>query len=627
MRVPAASFVVLGMLAFLPQASEAQPCQTHSLPELNTIDGTIANTDCVVTPVRNARGEYWNVFLNAGETAIITMNRVTMQDPYLYLLNPSATVVASNDDAVPPNRNARIQYVAAATGMHRVVATTFALQPTSDNGSYEIRLEITGHAACQVRNLPALTTMNATLDTTDCFIQPYRGARGEIWTIVATAGNPIVVNMNRFTLTDPYLFLLDASWQMLASNDDFMPPDRDARISVVAPYTGTYMVLATTFASADPGAYSIRLSMGPPTAVADAYAAAFATPLTIAAPGVLANDNSNGGGAMSAQLVTSTTHGSLSLAANGGFTYTPNAGFAGIDTFSYRAQAAGIGNLVTVTLTVAQPTTVQAPTNLYVSALSGNTVTFRFTATTLGPDATGFVLEGGLSPGEVLASIPTGSNAPIFTVVAPSGSFYVRMRATRGSEVSGTSNEIRIHVNVPAAPSAPDMFSGAVNGDALVLAWRNTFAGGAPTGLVLDVSGSTTAQIPLGVSERLAVGGVPAGTYTLRLRSLNPGGASPSSAPTTVTIPGPCSGPPAAPSNYLLYRLGTTVYVVWDPPASGPAASDYLLSVTGSFVASFATPFRSISGTVGPGSYTITVTATNACGSSAPTAAQTLVVP
>ena len=41
-----------------------------------------------MTPFRNARGEFWNLYLNAGETVIITMNRVTMEDPYLYLLNP-----------------------------------------------------------------------------------------------------------------------------------------------------------------------------------------------------------------------------------------------------------------------------------------------------------------------------------------------------------------------------------------------------------------------------------------------------------------------------------------------------------------------------------------------------------
>ena len=262
-----------------------------------------------------------------------------------------------------------------------------------------------------------------------------------------------------------------------------MPPNRDSRISIPsAPYTGTYYVVATTFAASDPGAYSIRATTA--------------------------------------------------------------------------------------------PLTVQPPTNLYVSALSGNTVTFRFTAPTVGPAATGFLLEGGVNPGEVLASVLTGSDAPIFTVVAPSGSFYVRARAISGSQISDTSNEIRIHVNVPVAPSAPDLFSSVVNGNAIVLGWRNTFAGGVPTQIVLDITGSATNQIQLGVLEGVAVNNLPPGTYTMSLRALNSGGSSPPSAPVTVTIPGPCSGPPAAPSNFLAYVVGTTVYVVWDSTAYGSRRGD-----------------------------------------------------
>ena len=45
------------------------------------------------------------------------------------------------------------------------------------------------------------------------------------------------------------------------------------------------------------------------------------------------------------------------------------------------------------------------------------------------------------------------------------------------------------------------------------------------------------------------------------------------------------------------------------------------------FVGSFPTATRALSGTVGPGSYTVSVAAVNACGLSGSTAAQTVVVP
>ena len=51
------------------------------------------------------------------------------------------------------------------------------------------------------------------------------------------------------------------------------------------------------------------------------------------------------------------------------------------------------------------------------------------------------------------------------------------------------------------------------------------------------------------------------------------------------------------------------------------------LGVTGAFNGSFATPGRTLSGVVGPGSYTLSVSAANPCGASATTATQTVIVP
>ena len=278
-------------------------------------------------------------------------------------------------------------------------------------------------------------------------------------------------------------------------------------------------------------------------------------------------------------------------------------------------------------LTVNVPTTVQPPNSLHVSALSGNLVTFRFRPSTLGPAATGFVLEGGIVPGQVLASVPTGSDVPIFSIVAPTGSFYVRMHAIEGVNRSAASNEIRVHVNVPVAPSAPDMFRATEYGDSVVLSWRNTFAGGQPASLVLDVGGAATAQIPLGLSESLTVNGVPPGNYTLNLRSLNGGGSSlalqPGDRDGALALRGSARG--AVERAGLSRRQQRNV--VWDPPAAGPAASSYVLIVSGSFVGSLATTARSVSAPAAPGSYTVSVVAVNPCGSSPPSAPQTIVIP
>jgi hypothetical protein len=405
---------------------------------------------------------------------------------------------------------------------------------------------------------------------------------------------------------------------------------------VYAPHTGYSGTDSFTYRASDgllsspPVAVSITIIPNfAPVAVPDAYTTAFNTPLNVAAPGVLANDaDSDVGDMLSALLLSGPASGTLTLNANGSFGYTPNAGFAGTDSFTYRAYDGALASVpATVTLTVSQPTTVQPPTAFYAYSVVGNTVTFRWTRPALGPAVTGYVVEGGILPGQVLASLPTDTAAPILTIVAPTGSFHVRVHALAGAQRSDPSNEIRLHVNVPVTPSAPANFTGLVNGSTLNLSWRNTFEGGPPSSLLLDVTGSAAATLPLGAGNTFGFVGVPGGTYTLRLRAANAGGSSAQSPPITLTFPGPCSGPPEAPPDVLLYRVGSTAIALWEPSGSGPAATGFVLEVTGSFVGNFSTAGRTLNGQVGPGTYHIRVFANNACGTSAPSAMQTLVVP
>src|SRR4029450_4493428 len=74
-----------------------------------------------------------------------------------------------------------------------------------------------------------------------------------------------------------------------------------------------------------------------PVAAGDAFSTAEDTVLTVPAPGVLGNDADPDGDPLTAVLVSGPGHGSLTLNANGSFSYTPAADFAGSDSFSYRA--------------------------------------------------------------------------------------------------------------------------------------------------------------------------------------------------------------------------------------------------------------------------------------------------
>lgn len=91
-----------------------------------------------------------------------------------------------------------------------------------------------------------------------------------------------------------------------------------------------------------------------PVAQDDSYNTVQDVALNVPAPGVLSNDNDPDGDPMSAALVSDVNNGTLNLGANGAFSYMPNAGFTGSDSFTYTANdAGGSSNLATVTIGVA----------------------------------------------------------------------------------------------------------------------------------------------------------------------------------------------------------------------------------------------------------------------------------
>lgn len=93
-----------------------------------------------------------------------------------------------------------------------------------------------------------------------------------------------------------------------------------------------------------------------PVAANDTYTTTRGTALTVPAPGVLGNDNDGNGDALTAVLDSDVSNGTLTLNADGSFTYTPDLGFTGIDTFTYHANDGSVdSNMATVTIAVTVP--------------------------------------------------------------------------------------------------------------------------------------------------------------------------------------------------------------------------------------------------------------------------------
>nr|WP_232523476.1 LamG-like jellyroll fold domain-containing protein [Nocardioides sp. MAH-18] len=99
-----------------------------------------------------------------------------------------------------------------------------------------------------------------------------------------------------------------------------------------------------------------------PVASGERYTADQGQALVVAAPGVLGNDVDADSEELTAVGATQPDHGGLALNGDGSFTYTPDAGFAGADTFTYRASdGEHESEPATVTIVVAPAPAVDAP--------------------------------------------------------------------------------------------------------------------------------------------------------------------------------------------------------------------------------------------------------------------------
>ena len=133
---------------------------------------------------------------------------------------------------------------------------------------------------------------------------------------------------------------------------------------------GTWILKAVDNSSTDSGsirAFSLQItgtSCTPPAvapvAVGDSYGVGQGQTLSPVAPGVLGNDSDANSDPITAIEVTGPSHGSLTLNADGSFTYVPTSNYVGADSFTYKAKDASLSSPpATVDITVnGRPTVV-----------------------------------------------------------------------------------------------------------------------------------------------------------------------------------------------------------------------------------------------------------------------------
>ena len=182
---------------------------------------------------------------------------------------------------------------------------------------------------------------------------------------------------------------------------------------------------------------AVRVPANPvpaPHAVDDSYSMERGTSLTVAATsGVLVNDVSPTGAPLTATVTTAPTHGVLTLAADGGFTYVNDGSSATVDTFTYTASnGTTTSDPATVTITIQAP---QPPISINVATPGGN---FFFTFSGVAGQNPVLTLQRGRT---YKFQVSTSSIHPFELLETPPGT------VTGNNTSNGT-----VTFNVPAGP-------------------------------------------------------------------------------------------------------------------------------------------------------------------------------
>jgi hypothetical protein len=115
---------------------------------------------------------------------------------------------------------------------------------------------------------------------------------------------------------------------------------------------------------------NINVTNNPPTANPDTYSVLHDKPLSITVPssGVLSNDTDGDLDMLSATLVTGPTKGTIFFEPSGTFSYSPNPGFVGTDSFTYNVSDGAETVAATVNINVTNNPPTATPDTYSLSA-------------------------------------------------------------------------------------------------------------------------------------------------------------------------------------------------------------------------------------------------------------------
>jgi hypothetical protein len=238
-----------------------------------------------------------------------------------------------------------------------------------------------------------------------------------------------------------------------------------------------------------------------PVATNDGYTTPYQTALNVSAPGVLGNDS---GMSLTVQTWGTASHGTVSGNSDGSFTYTPNAGYAGSDSFTYTAtdpfsQTAS----ATINITVNNPaapvaagdtygTPYQTALNVSAPGVLGNDSGTNITVQTWGTASHGSV--SGNSDGSFTYTPDSGYGGPdsfSYTATDPFGqtsNATVNLTVGLPAGPSTTNDTYSTGYNTPVTVAAP----GVLGNDSGTGITVTSFTQGANSTVTVNADGSFT---------------------------------------------------------------------------------------------------------------------------------------
>ena len=160
-----------------------------------------------------------------------------------------------------------------------------------------------------------------------------------------------------------------------------------------------------------------------------------------------------------------------------------------------------------------------------------------------GSAPTGYVVEAGSTPGgRELATLNFGADTTTVGGSLANGTYFLRVIAVNACGASSPSTEVSVTLGGPAPvlPGAPKGLVKSVAGSSVSLLWLQPTTGGLPNRYIVEATdGNGTPLVTLdtgNLTTSFAHGGVPPGTYVVRIRAANAAGVGPPSSAVTVVI-------------------------------------------------------------------------------------------